>query len=1101
MTVSKKQLEILDQWVNAEKPKSWLSKEPLAVRRALQAMLNEAGAQLEIDGRWGSKTPSKKALEDLKRRLGIADDRKLIGALIASHQRVETALAAAAREAEIDKKAALDAAAQTAEAEMRAALAAAAEEYRKGKPKAQPETARRGVSMAKPTARRQRGFYVDTRIQKTDFGVSARLLGVEPVGQKLEFWCWAACTEVMLSYLRSCPECGHAPASNADLEQGRQMNRKLPNQDVDCRKVVTGSDYKTCDRGGWPYFFEFEDRVQSTMWGSRRHVLEEHGMQFLPGGPRLRVQGRLSDDHLLNLCQNSHWQFRKRLNDAEGAALSWEMLTDLIDKDRPVAFSFRFQQRGSGHMRLAYGYAVTPGDRKWVAVCDPLPPGSGEVYLIPYEYYVNGPHDGHWRDYWVLPDDEEAGSRLPLRSEVLRVGRELVASYIEYPEDPRERDLPTDGEKLTKNDKRAAHLEAQAGFEAVKAIAMEAKPLAAQLGMGAAWERAGTKLVSDHTGLHSDYTTPESNSRFALRDVKPGDLVLDEADLIPVYELTAKELKDWDTRGGGEEEILELLDRPREIIYAVTRPDQKPLSFYAAITVRRKRDTWKLASLGRVCLMRFFMGEQLERALGRSLQGEESGGYNPVTAYLRTLLASSPRDLFFAESRKEAMQELGPEASEEDLQEWVDRRLVEELREEATAALGGNPSDRQIKDWALKKMETPLLDTLIYEGNREKAVKALGPEASNEDLEEWMDAQLTDEHREEATVALGGKPSDRQIKEWALRRLKEEAFNQPQEEFGEETVNPPTVKERAAMREQDLAVLEEELNELSGSYPQEAWKRRFESVDEQLKSLQATLDSARKKAVQQIDKAEVENPGLSEPERRALVSKVLEDLQATTVALYRARGEEGWERAAQWAWTWNLLRDETLRAVLQTALSEDTSQGLARYFQGLFPVYWYSNWSYDKKKTYLLGLIKRENVIDGLCEDWSTKQPAGEERRKRLGEIFEHTRDQEAEWLRWKGSPSAKKRLSELIVERGLDKGDPKPKYILSVPELYQLLAAYRPLDVGGGTTDPDLDDDVKAVYEKSFHRPEKRIESGTLLEVLTDLQDVAKGIEVRRRS
>lgn len=96
------------------------------------------------------------------------------------------------------------------------------------------------------------------------------------------------------------------------------------------------------------------------------------------------------------------WGFSAKRSDG---ALSWKRLKKEIDKDRPVAFSWRWNELGAGHMMVATGYLFVPPEGKWVVVHNPWPPHNGDSELITYQRFLTGPFR-HWCDYWrIKPRD------------------------------------------------------------------------------------------------------------------------------------------------------------------------------------------------------------------------------------------------------------------------------------------------------------------------------------------------------------------------------------------------------------------------------------------------------------------------------------------------------------------------------------------------------------------------------------------------------------------------------------------------------------------------------------------------------------------------
>lgn len=557
-----------------------------------------------------------------------------------------------------------------------------------------------------------------------DGAVKARLLNLKPFGQKLENWCWAASAQMMVSYLRSldahaCPTCVRTGPTDLDLAQGIQMNRRLQNPAVDCTLDPAAKrdfDYKSCDQPGWPYLYEFEPFVQSTIWASRRHVIEERGLELIPGAPRFRWSHPLTDRQLQSITQNNGWEFRRLLDDAEGAALTWEALTALLDAHRPVAFSIRGSLPGTGHMRLAVGYAVTAGGERWVAVCDPLPPETGDVYLISYESYVAGSSGGHWRDYWVAPADEMPLAPLRQGAFHLRVGKELVESFTDFGREsrkdkkdassaPAERLRPGELRKLDPADERAARVEAERGFEVVKAIATEAPEVALNMGIGGnfmqVFGRGVVAFLGDDKGINP--RNPPAQPRY--RGLEGSErLELNHREPIPVYVVTQKKLKEWDG-----EDVGRLLAKPRELIYEIIRPELMPFSFFAAVTVRRSGGEWSLATIGRMYLMAALATRQLVQGWreffkpGREFGLEDLVDFLWAQGLLEPIAASLDKESIeeIAHDLNEAVKPDEPLYSQQEISDYLTgkrggRLNLEKLRKGARALDGSEGPPKAI---------------------------------------------------------------------------------------------------------------------------------------------------------------------------------------------------------------------------------------------------------------------------------------------------------------------------------------------------------------------------------------------------------------------
>lgn len=83
------------------------------------------------------------------------------------------------------------------------------------------------------------------------------------------------------------------------------------------------------------------------------------------------------------------------------SALSWDEIKTQIGCRRQ-AFAFTWHiENGGDHMMVATGYK-TEGANHLVCVNNPLPPGTGQSYCIPYGEYVSGPNYTHGNDYYNL---------------------------------------------------------------------------------------------------------------------------------------------------------------------------------------------------------------------------------------------------------------------------------------------------------------------------------------------------------------------------------------------------------------------------------------------------------------------------------------------------------------------------------------------------------------------------------------------------------------------------------------------------------------------------------------------------------------------------
>ena len=434
-----------------------------------------------------------------------------------------------------------------------------------------------------------------------------KLLEVQPVGQKMQNWCWAASSQMLTEYLRGESQAGVSQCALASKMTNKARKRKGKPL-IDCCDPQDDQERKECNQPSWPFFSEFDDRAESTMWSGARHVLECRGVHLAPNGPLMTVGGGLSNQRLRRICDDRG--IVRQIEDCLDYALSWEALTRLIDGQCPVAFSWRWGG-GGGHMMVAAGYVVTPPDKKWVIVFDPLPPGSGDRFLVPYETYVRGRHGRHFRDYWVPlppPGPKRKGPfRHPL-AELPPSRRFVRTAARQWPlEVPAE---TADGEILTPEDKDAARRAAEAGLEALRAIARDAPDVALMMGMGGnILQTLGKPLLpalAKSAGLGGEAPEPpfrspiwEVTAKELAPSLIPGELTLDP-EPFPEYDLTAEDLQTWD---GKDEEKLLGKGNLKYLHFNVLREDAGPFSFFATITVRQTEGGWRLFTLGKVALM------------------------------------------------------------------------------------------------------------------------------------------------------------------------------------------------------------------------------------------------------------------------------------------------------------------------------------------------------------------------------------------------------------------------------------------------------------------------------------------------------------------
>lgn len=518
----------------------------------------------------------------------------------------------------------------------------------------------------------------------------SRLLSLKPAGQKLEMWCWATCSEMIVKYLREhfsseFPSQDRTVGGEAgDNFQGELANLRLDQanerlgvqRQVDCTRVENEFEYQTCNRGGWPYFDEFNGSAQSTQWSSIRYVLEEHGIALREDGWPRTIEGPLSRRQLEDLTFEGPPEFQKRLMKAEDCALSWPMLTGLIDAECPVAFCWR-TSKWSAHLMVVGGYAVTPPDQKWVVICDPLPPNSGDIYMVPYDYWVGGPYGRHWRDVWVVRPTDGQRPLPPYSIDDLRVGRELTRSTFPLTEGLPPRPQEGESHELSPEDRRQVHAIAGLGLRAVQNIASQTPQLAAAMSMGGAASGILGGLIQHFVGAPAaDLTGREAPEIKSILDpVDPTTLELAET-YIPVFGVTSRDLKKWD---GVDPD--DLLTAPREVVWEVVRNDRDLYNFYTTIRIRRFEDKWRLAGIGRLFLGISLALEQLFASLRRAQEGDEPlsalGLVNHLAelGLLEAIAALVPRDEIEDMLDKEKPHATGKQ---------VAKKAVDRVREQGT---------------------------------------------------------------------------------------------------------------------------------------------------------------------------------------------------------------------------------------------------------------------------------------------------------------------------------------------------------------------------------------------------------------------------------
>ncbi|MDH3525270.1 MAG: hypothetical protein OES32_16960 [Acidobacteriota bacterium] len=552
-------------------------------------------------------------------------------------------------------------------------------------------------------------------IPPVDKILRARLLAIEPKGQELELWCWAACGEMVVSYLRrglidAFPNLPRV-VDDRDIRQGQQANSRRALRAAAAKRAgggapgagseqdcvdLTAREYEACNETGWPSFSEFDGLAQSTQWSSHRFALEQLGVPLRDHGVPRIVGRRLSSSELRRTVFGNGPEFARRVLEKEDCALSWPMLKSLIDEELPVIFSWRYPR--GGHLMVAAGYVVTR-DERWVLVLDPIPPNHGDWYLVPYEHYVAGPNGRHWRDYWV-PRPAADGALPPAFSiDGLAVGSQLVRSSLRPAKNEMAPKKQTDGAWLTRKEEKEVRALADKGLATLRSIASQSPELATTLGMGGSGMRLLLKAFL--RGYLEAEGKPELAAAIGteLKGVKvePENLVLDEK-YIPVFVLWTKDLKDWD--GENADDLLK--KAPRQVIFQVTRRDLEIYDFFSTITVQRYEQGWRLTSIGRGYLSSALAIGDLFTVLG-GVGGFSIAGFAEHLQSLDLLEAAAgliPRDLLvsFGEETalKPAEKQLLGELSEILARETPDRSaalLALAARADDMLKLGAAPAE------------------------------------------------------------------------------------------------------------------------------------------------------------------------------------------------------------------------------------------------------------------------------------------------------------------------------------------------------------------------------------------------------------------------
>jgi hypothetical protein len=394
-----------------------------------------------------------------------------------------------------------------------------------------------------------------------------------------------------------------------DIDSASYARRTAP---IDCCNPATVESYEgywDCNQGGFPDFEEHGYTAKSTKCPCRLYLFaalvnlgdaETQKLDELLADPSFKGAAASTDStsgclkmlvssDVVSQEQLDAWMddeelnLRSQLSSQEDCALSWQTLTAEIDAGRPVAFSWRYQQPGAGHMPVAAGYAVTPPSQKWVLVFDPLPPGNGDWYLVPYAYYVAGPDGRHWRDYFGIELGTEptvTAAAPPASSLQAAPGMDIHRPPMMPLSPPISLPDGTQGTcVLDANDVATARETALTGVQAVEALVHGSPDFGSGVGFGL--------YASD---------TPEELSL--------------AADPLPVCELTLADLKSWRRADG----VQSLLHRPNELLWPVVHREEDEEKVFTALILRRSGGRWRLAKIGSRAAVELQYAEAPERS-------------------------------------------------------------------------------------------------------------------------------------------------------------------------------------------------------------------------------------------------------------------------------------------------------------------------------------------------------------------------------------------------------------------------------------------------------------------------------------------------------
>ena len=159
-------------------------------------------------------------------------------------------------------------------------------------------------------------------------------LEVKPINQEQSKWCWAACAEMVIQYVK--PTLDAKQCELVKLEMGTSAN---------CCNPAASSFESACNQTGFP-----------------EECFDHHGIDYKPSETRL----------------------------------SWTRLTKQIDEGNPMLYAWFWNNSfQSGHMVVLYGYGLVQGE-KVLFRYDPIPQVGTDPYILFFDHYKTQIHNETW---------------------------------------------------------------------------------------------------------------------------------------------------------------------------------------------------------------------------------------------------------------------------------------------------------------------------------------------------------------------------------------------------------------------------------------------------------------------------------------------------------------------------------------------------------------------------------------------------------------------------------------------------------------------------------------------------------------------------------